>query len=347
MIHLFDTANRACARFACFMVFLLCCLTGFSQREGDTWVFSPYMGLKFDEHNQHEVIESRIYDQKTNCCISDADGNLLFYLSFPDTQAVRTSATLLDADGKLIANSEGINVVDNRTNTALLLPWPREPDRYALAHISCGQECDALQTNRLLFTEVQRTADGLGVVRKNVPVINGDSLIFSLTAVRHANGIDWWIVAHQANSTLYRFFLFDSTGIAFSHQQSIGSFIPHLARNVRDITSLHTALTPSNSAQSFVMSSSFGVIDWLSFDRCAARFTQVRSYGCPEPGSADCRYYHVNWQHLPCVEIPRSSYTNDSYIYLYNYISYMQRGYDSRTCPPGSHRSGHQPKRHA
>ncbi|HMG16592.1 MAG TPA: T9SS type A sorting domain-containing protein [Saprospiraceae bacterium] len=66
--------------------------------------------------------------------------------------------------------------------------------------------------------------NGLGkVIEKNSEILN-DSLGGILTAVRHSDNKSWWLISKKFNSSVYLFFLFDSTGYVGMHKQNIGIF---------------------------------------------------------------------------------------------------------------------------
>ena len=63
------------------------------------------------------------------------------------------------------------------------------------------------------------------VVEKNTLLIdNTENLIplGEITAVKHANGEDWWVGCSEKLGNKYYFFLLTSDGVAFSHEQEIG-----------------------------------------------------------------------------------------------------------------------------
>ncbi|NRA49125.1 MAG: T9SS type A sorting domain-containing protein, partial [Phaeodactylibacter sp.] len=79
-------------------------------------------------------------------------------------------------------------------------------------------------TDRILYSVVDMSANqGLGrVVEKNVALFEEHTAAGQLTAVRHANGEDWWVVSALDQSPEYAFFLLDNMGTEFSHIDSIG-----------------------------------------------------------------------------------------------------------------------------
>ncbi|MCO6487203.1 MAG: PKD domain-containing protein [Phaeodactylibacter sp.] len=63
------------------------------------------------------------------------------------------------------------------------------------------------------------------VVEKNVPIIQDTLEKGSLTAVRHANGQDWWLLDPEANTNRYYTLLFGLQGIEDIYTQALGGLV--------------------------------------------------------------------------------------------------------------------------
>ena len=79
---------------------------------------------------------------------------------------------------------------------------------------------------KLLYTKIDRTANnGLGkVIEKNIPLLVGDETLgfHHASAVRHANGRDWWIILPNQLEPIYYLFLLSPNGIEGPETQEIG-----------------------------------------------------------------------------------------------------------------------------
>ncbi len=99
-------------------------------------------------------------------------------------------------------------------NSLMTLPFPGHPNQYYFFHM---RQYDADVNHYLwdlLWSRVDMQANnGLGkVIETNQPLLQ-DTLMPSISAVRHANGRDWWIMAaEQFNDDSYCFLL-DTAGI--------------------------------------------------------------------------------------------------------------------------------------
>lgn len=77
-------------------------------------------------------------------------------------------------------------------------------------------------TDKLYYSVVNMSTDTGIVVMKNVPLIPDTLDAGQLTAVKHANGTDWWIIVSEYLSNRYYILLLNESGIEIFDQQQIG-----------------------------------------------------------------------------------------------------------------------------
>jgi hypothetical protein len=116
--------------------------------------------------------------------------------------------------------------------TMLALPWPGSESEYLLLHLGIDYftEQDSMQfvglgTPFLYYTHIDMEGnDGLGeVIQKNVPLVGLDISFYPLiSAVKHANGQDWWILISRRESSEYFKILVTPSGIIDTFSQHIG-----------------------------------------------------------------------------------------------------------------------------
>jgi hypothetical protein len=80
----------------------------------------------------------------------------------------------------------------------------------------------------LYYTRIDMNLDGgLGAVLEKNQVAFSDTMnIGRITAVKHANGRDWWVFVHKAYSNRFYRFLLSPTGLALNGYQDIGIVRP-------------------------------------------------------------------------------------------------------------------------
>ena len=144
----------------------------------------------------------------TNTTISNEEGEILFYSN---------GCSIYNADHMLMENGDNINpgqVHDIQCDNGytvlqgmISIPAPDNDNLYYIFHqhlIYLTNPFD-VQIDQLLYTTVDMTLNnGQGAVTlKNEPVINEVLEYGQLTAVKHLNGNDWWILAPGDTSSLY------------------------------------------------------------------------------------------------------------------------------------------------
>lgn len=164
--------------------------------------------------------------------ISDSDGQLLFYSN--GCYVANKEDYLMEKGDHLNPGSlydetcaQGTDYLGG-CQSMLILPCPDSPNIYYIFHKTA--EIGLYTIAPMLFRTVVDLSynGGLGkVTKKNVPVMNDSLMTSELTAVRHADGKDWWIITPQYNNDRYYVFLLTKNGIVDTLDQQIG-----LARTV-------------------------------------------------------------------------------------------------------------------
>ena len=170
----------------------------------------------------------------TNASMCDTDGNLIFY-----TNGIwignRNHDTLKNSDNfnprfwTDYYSPDGLGACQ----AVVIIPRPDHSKEYFIFHIT-GQSIDIdgdleVQPTYLSVSKVNMSLDnGLGGIPlnwKNKHVVD-DTLVWGrLTACKHANGRDWWIISHKAFSDLYYEFLVNPDTILGPYVQHIGSIL--------------------------------------------------------------------------------------------------------------------------
>ncbi|MBX2929092.1 MAG: hypothetical protein KF852_14740 [Saprospiraceae bacterium] len=160
--------------------------------------------------------------------ICDKNGQLLFYTN--GCQVINREHRLMENGGGLIGGNNPNNNCSSHSYSSAqgelaLPPFPGTPDLYFIFHLSTLLDHPPYYIIRdLQLTTVDASAEnGLGrVIEKNRVIFHG-YFADQLTAVRHANGRDWWIVAPKMLSNTYFIWLFTPQGLQGPMEQSIGS----------------------------------------------------------------------------------------------------------------------------
>lgn len=184
-----------------------------AQNENDKWIFGGSVyptapaSLNFSSGNPVATTpSSSFYSLEPAATISDyTTGNLLFYSN---------SEAIYNKLHNIMPNGSGIMGCGSSTQGALIIRKPCNANQYYLFTVDCIENS---LTAGLRYNIVDMTlAGGNGDVisgSKNISLW-GIRVVEKLTATKHANGRDYWIVAHEWDSNNFLSFLLDSLGIS-------------------------------------------------------------------------------------------------------------------------------------
>jgi len=187
--------------------FLLACfsvlsLFSFSQNETKKWYFGNQAGLDFMTTPPTILTNGALNTWEGCSSIADASGNLLFYTD---------GVTVWNQLHMVMANGTGLLGHYSSTQSGLIVKQPGNSNIYFVFTVDVENGANGL---RYSIVDMNLAAGMGSVTTKNV-------LIFSpstekVAAVRHCNGIDIWVVSHDANSNNFRSNLITSLGINLS-----------------------------------------------------------------------------------------------------------------------------------
>lgn len=227
------------------LVSLLIISTGIikAQKHDNIWLFGyesnsvslAFGGsvLDFSEDSLEIYFDFREMNlDMTNASICDEGGNLLFYTN---------GIYIANVQGDTLENGEGLNPGEfaedfsfygyRRPQTAIILPKPESTNLYYLFHTSTDYPNDTLSVHspRFYFTLIDmELGGGLGaVVEKNEIIIDEPLYPGALTATRHANGRDWWLLVNPYETNSFYRILLTPEGIINYGLQNLGDYVHH------------------------------------------------------------------------------------------------------------------------
>jgi hypothetical protein len=102
-----------------------------------------------------------------------------------------------------------------------LLPWPDDTSKYIVFNLDMSP---VLQPDNLYYHYVDMSLDGgLGAVTEKLQVAVDHEYLAAgpVTACRHTNGEDWWVITPKHNSNCYYVIPVDSNGVGEAVEQCI------------------------------------------------------------------------------------------------------------------------------
>jgi hypothetical protein len=226
----------------------------------------------------------------TDASICDTSGQLLFYtngivIGDRDYDTLRNSVNFNPGALTTYDDPDGLSACQ----AVVILPFPSQPNLYYLFHVTGNYFFANNQTEaepfHLSYSVVDMNLDGGfgGVVDtlKNKYIIVDTLSWGGITACKHANGKDWWVIVHRYYSDMYYKLLLTENGIEGPYKQHIGSVI------TKDV-GLQAVFSPDGSK--FCFSNHGGWFDYMDFDRCTGEFSNAITAFSPDflPTAASC-----------------------------------------------------------
>ena len=276
---------------------------GFISPPGDNLGISvlsfPDGSLKVEEN-----YELSMYFSATNAPFSDSSGVLQCY---SNGQSIMNTFWDTIPGGETLTTSRPGPAI--WPQYALALPRPGHQDRVMLVY---GHEAVMYPfgpgvelwyvSHRLYAAEIDMAAnEGMGTVLYTGDTIVDDTLaIGKFTACKHANGRDWWILAHEQNSKSFYTILLDPEGLHLIRKQKVS--------NLSIIDGVGQACFSPNGEHylmydGITLDSSVGCyLNMYDFDRCTGLLSKHRQLHIQSGGwggvafSPSSRYlYFNNW----------------------------------------------------
>ena len=134
-------------------------------------------------------------------CMSDLNGDLLFYSD---------GMTIWNRNNQVMQNGSGMFGHNSSAQSGIVIPYPGQPGKYIAVSVSLNMDnhpqFPGSIGNRVAYSIIDMSLDGgLGAVtsEKNVLLTGAKGALGeSLSAVRHSNGVDIWIVAVGKGSSV-------------------------------------------------------------------------------------------------------------------------------------------------
>ncbi len=266
-------------------------------------VSNDYGTVKLDFNSMNLPVLTRlpksdVYFSLSNSSVSDSDGKL---------QCATNGTRIFGPDFSLMQNGDTLitwpyytKFGESSPQTALLLPIPENTGRYILFakqpefYQGNGFGSSKIYTNFIdMYMNNRR-----GRVTEKRKVIMQDTLEDGLlTACRHANGRDWWIIQPEFKSNRLHRLLLTNQGVLYHGMQVLDKKVSYgLGQTI--FTPDGTKMIRSNRDNL----QDPGIIDIYDFDRCTGLLSNQRTivwdyegykFGIGVACSPDSRYLYV------------------------------------------------------
>ncbi|MBK8414879.1 MAG: T9SS type A sorting domain-containing protein [Bacteroidetes bacterium] len=250
-----------------------------AQFKNNVWCFGDSALIDFTSGVPVSGVSS--LDTRGSCIsISDTNGDLLFY---GNTRAGigNPSGLLWNKVNQLMLNGDSI-AGSGWYHELVIVPNPADDSLYYLFSIGVTYSIG------LLYSIIDMKGDnGLGaVIQKNIPLLGSIRMVDCLTAIKHGNGRDWWVIGREStfhlgtsNNSWY-VYLISPSGISNIAIQNIGS--------LNGTNSGRLSFSSASNKLCFV--SLPGLLELYDFDRCSGIISNPLNIE-PVPPGAPYPYY--------------------------------------------------------
>lgn len=266
-----------------FLFLALICDKSAAQQYDKVWVLGDYMSSMtfiYDSVIIGQLPDTTLQSFLTMGDICDANGKLLFYTNGVNVYNI-TGNVMVNGDS-LSSPSEYYNQVVQggmpSREGVVIIPMPGDTNLYYIFHYTPTDTLDITDNAgyvplNLYYSIVDMRADsGRGALTsKNVPIIQNELLSCSrLSACKHANGRDWWIVKPAWYENIYYEFLLTPEGVQGPFIQQIGPLYGRL-----NDQGSYSSFSPDGSKYVSLTDESYVVL--MDFDRCTGLFSNPES----------------------------------------------------------------------
>ncbi|MBK9732781.1 MAG: T9SS type A sorting domain-containing protein [Chitinophagaceae bacterium] len=280
------------------------CNDGNAQNRNNVWMmgfdFDKTQGLYFSNGNLDTfTFNKSMFFYFTDASICDTTGELLFYTNGSYIKNRNHDSLWNTADFNPGFVTEEYIYGLPIPQGALVIPKPEDDKTFYLFHESAEEIFPPTgydgQPLELRYSEVDMTLDGgLGGIvadKKKIPIIIDTMTLGRLTACKHANGRDWWVISHEYRTNKYYKLLVNPDGIFGPYEQNIGSPM------IYDIYG-YAVFSPDGNW--YANLSPKDSVDIQQFDRCTGEFSNQILINVPDSSlitscmfSANSRFLYV------------------------------------------------------
>jgi gliding motility-associated-like protein len=169
-------------------------------QEGNYWFFGYGAGIDFTDGTP-KVIHGQVYTWEGCAVVSNQNNELLFYTD---------GISVWNRNHEPMPNGYWLLGNSSSAQSSIIVPKPGDPN---LFYIFTTDADENAYSNGLNYSIVDMTLnDGLGDVSVKNTLLYAKTCE-KLTAVKHANNKDYWIISHEFDTDAYYVHLLTSSGV--------------------------------------------------------------------------------------------------------------------------------------
>ena len=173
-----------------------------AQGQANNWYFGENAGLNFNGGSPVALNDGQSTGWEGTAVMSDSAGNLLFYTD---------GATVWNRNHDTLQNGFGLLGEQSSTQSALIIQKPGSNNIY---YIFTTSQAQRFEDWVFCYSELDINLDGgLGGITTNKNVQLFEPIGEKITAVKHANNQDIWVLSHDKYTNKYLVYSITSAGV--------------------------------------------------------------------------------------------------------------------------------------
>ncbi|MCX6216197.1 gliding motility-associated C-terminal domain-containing protein [Spirosoma sp.] len=171
------------------------------------WYFGESAGVTFSGGTRRALTDGNLHTREGCASVSDEKGQLLFYTD---------GSTIWNRNHTVMPGATGLGGSSASTQSALIVPYQNSTGRFYVFSVSPATGVQYAIVNMTL-------AGGMGGLETKNKVVTASSTE-KITAIRHCNNLNNWIITHEKGNNVFRVNLLNDNGlIPDAAQYAVGS----------------------------------------------------------------------------------------------------------------------------
>jgi gliding motility-associated-like protein len=285
--------------------------TAHAQGENNVWHFGLNAAVDFNSGTPVAVSGSQISTTEGSASICDASGMLLFY-----TDGVtiwnRNNQPMPGANQNLLGNASS-------TQSAVIVPRPGSSTQYYV--FTADQGGYSSPNVGIHYSIVDMTLNnGFGDVTVINVLLQGPPTTEKISACRHANCTDYWIVTHTYLNNQFQAFQLTSSGILPPVLSNVGT--PHLNTTLFfESTIGYMKISPNRKRIGLVVYGAQSFAEVFDFDDATGTITNPVTITYPQSNGTDAAYGLSFSPNSNVLYVSYYAININSVIYQYNLLA--------------------------
>ena len=178
-----------------------------AQGETDNWYFGFNAGIQFKSDSINIHSNGKINGKTSRAVISTVNGRLLFYTD---------GLNIWDSTHSVMPNGYGLRDVPQNppTQSSLIVPLPDKSGLYIVFTLDRYNKVDYSKEVYYSIVDMKLNSGKGDIITGKKKLVLLSSTCEKITAIKHTNNKDYWVVAHKYASDSIYSYLISSLGIS-------------------------------------------------------------------------------------------------------------------------------------